>query len=812
MKKLFFLLAVMGCFTANAQNWNKVNGRWEYQFLRSDSALRIPLIKKSTADNGSIAAIGDTIYFKNSAGVWGPYGKATQLTDSSFLIGVDTILIRGTGVSIDTTSLSNRIDQKLNISDTANKWINDIRRLPGSLNVEKLKNGAWTTAYTDSVGGGLQNLQQTFDQGTTLTKHNKINNTGNRLVTTGQVINNNDTTTSGWIGSQLIYGTSIEKGITAGGATLITHWGQQTAGALGLYNDNRAISGTTLKHVSNGDNCMQDLLPTIPQWTPSIKYIVIGTYPVNDVMHIDSATYRSALSAMIDSLNLNRGYPLSSILVLNGTPAPGRGANLPLLAAAALHTAMEKGTRYFDSYNYLLSDPSNISSDNLHPSIKGQYNLANGLLNAVTTYDSVNYTRANNIQAEQAMSVNGKAYMYSGYTSTGNDSTTGNQAIVGNLSLYGNFVRAATFKSGVTLEKSLSVIGDGSIGKEWNLFYDPNNSNLKFGIKMQGSNPYYTDIYTGHNISANAVRLGWMGTNGTTFNPTLTALRNGNILIATSTDNGIGKLQVNGKVTIATADSTSTPLNMLYQEPGTGEIKKAAVPSGTITGSGTSGRVAYWNNTSSLTSNANYLFGTPNGPSLSVGTTNTQGVLTLGGNKDLSSSGIQQYWAPATYTDQVTAASGTANSFTINYVGSPTIAAANTGVTFPEITTFTIEKPLAGINATLSKRTALRVNGLLNTTEAVQRSYSGAASNITLDNTYDIVAVSASGGNVTITLPAASGTNAGLTYTIKRTDNSGNTCTVAGTIDGATNYSLTAQYKYVTVTSNGTDWYIIANN
>lgn len=232
-------------------------------------------------------------------------------------------------------------------------------------------------------------------------------------------------------------------------------------------------------------------------------------------------------------------------------------------------------------------------------------------------------------------------------------------------------------------------------------------------------------------------------------------------------------------------------------------------PSGGLSGSGSSGRIAYWNGASSLTSNANFLF---NGSVFSTGTTNTQGQLNVGGNKDLTSSGAQTYWAPATYTDQVTAASGTASSYSINYIGSPTIAAANTSVTFPEITTFTIEKPLAGTNATLSKRTALRVNGLLNTTEAVQRSYSGASSDITLDNTYDIVAASAASGNISITLPTASGTNTGLTYTIKRTDNSGNTCTVVGTIDGATNYSLTAQYKYVTVTSNGTNWYIIANN
>jgi hypothetical protein len=56
----------------------------------------------------------------------------------------------------DTSVLATQFDisTKLNSSDTANRWINNIRRVPGSVNVEIFKNGAWTTAYTDSVGTG----------------------------------------------------------------------------------------------------------------------------------------------------------------------------------------------------------------------------------------------------------------------------------------------------------------------------------------------------------------------------------------------------------------------------------------------------------------------------------------------------------------------------------------------------------------------------------------------------------------------------------------------------------------------------------
>jgi len=66
----------------------------------------------------------------------------------------------------------------------------------------------------------------------------------------------------------------------------------------------------------------------------------------------------------------------------------------------------------------------------------------------------------------------------------------------------------------------------------------------------------------------------------------------------------------------------------------------------------------------------------------------------------------------------------------------------------------------------------------------------------------------------TITLPDATSHCAGRIYTVKLTVSG--TGTVATTssqnIDGATTYSLSAQYKYVTVQSDGTQWWIIANN
>lgn len=89
--------------------------------------------------------------------------------------------------------------------------------------------------------------------------------------------------------------------------------------------------------------------------------------------------------------------------------------------------------------------------------------------------------------------------------------------------------------------------------------------------------------------------------------------------------------------------------------------------------------------------------------------------------------------------------------------------------------------------------------------------YVSKAANYTLTINDETVEVTAS--SVTITLPTAIGIT-GREYTIKLTANTTSTVatTSSQTIDGSTTYSLSAQYKYVRVKSNGSNWIIIANN
>jgi hypothetical protein len=73
----------------------------------------------------------------------------------------------------------------------------------------------------------------------------------------------------------------------------------------------------------------------------------------------------------------------------------------------------------------------------------------------------------------------------------------------------------------------------------------------------------------------------------------------------------------------------------------------------------------------------------------------------------------------------------------------------------------------------------------------------------------------AGAGAFTITLPSATAI-AGRIYTIKKVDNGSNAVTIgttsSQTIDSAATYVLLAANKYITVQSDGTNWYIIGNN
>jgi hypothetical protein len=85
------------------------------------------------------------------------------------------------------------------------------------------------------------------------------------------------------------------------------------------------------------------------------------------------------------------------------------------------------------------------------------------------------------------------------------------------------------------------------------------------------------------------------------------------------------------------------------------------------------------------------------------------------------------------------------------------------------------------------------------------------AVNTTLDETNSVELVDASGGAITITLPAAANVT-NRHYWIKKIDSSGNSVTVDGngaeTIDGSATAILSVQYDAIHIVCDGTGWHI----
>jgi hypothetical protein len=110
-----------------------------------------------------------------------------------------------------------------------------------------------------------------------------------------------------------------------------------------------------------------------------------------------------------------------------------------------------------------------------------------------------------------------------------------------------------------------------------------------------------------------------------------------------------------------------------------------------------------------------------------------------------------------------------------------------------------------GVN-TIAPQSVLSVNGsmslpIINTT-----------TNITLDCTNYTVICDTTTGNITVTLPTNSSSLNGRIYVIKKISAS-NTCYInpsGSTIDGASgNYSITTNYIFVKIQSDGANWWII---
>jgi hypothetical protein len=121
----------------------------------------------------------------------------------------------------------------------------------------------------------------------------------------------------------------------------------------------------------------------------------------------------------------------------------------------------------------------------------------------------------------------------------------------------------------------------------------------------------------------------------------------------------------------------------------------------------------------------------------------------------------------------------------------------------------------SGVYGTSGTGYAGYFDGKVQVDGSLATAFTAKSDNYTATANDSVIAVNATSGAVTITLPASSGIS-GRVYTIKKVDSSEYAVTVDGsgaeTIDGAENYSLVSRWNYVTVVSDGANWLVVGNN
>jgi len=376
-------------------------------------------LRNATATGWSRIAAGGGGNGVSSLGT-SDYGLTIQ-NDSTYKVDtsqVSTKLWRQKGIDSVQNNLTIGLGTKLNITDTANMRV----RLYAGSNVTITGTYPNLTIASSGGGGGSQDLQGVTDLG---------DSTTNRLVTS-------DTVRTYWgvakgnvtIGDSV---PSLKTAIFFGHSVVanvgVTHYWQgfpyKVSTQYGWRWFNRGIAGTTVRHWSAGDSCLQDRLALIPTYSASTHSYLFFNYDINDANSsrgFDTTNYKVDYAKAIDTAIINRGWPASRVVILSAnyvdTSVTNTYDNIRSFIRASRTVAEDKGIRHVDMFYPMEADGgSYYLADEDHPNVYGTTKIAEMIMKQLPEIQTVGELVVNG-----GMHIKDSARI-SGYLRLGDDTT-----------------------------------------------------------------------------------------------------------------------------------------------------------------------------------------------------------------------------------------------------------------------------------------------------------------------------------------------------------------------------------------------------
>jgi hypothetical protein len=761
--------------------------------------------------------------------------------------------IKGGGASIDTTSLSGRIELRLKISDTAAMLLPYLRKVDtasmslriaskvDSLNrsadsVYYYKNGQKYLAFRDSTGGGGQNGRWGNDTATIVLA--KVRNATATTMAKGTVV--------------------MLSGATGDVASVIranNKYDSTSARTIGLVKDAIA-AGDTGWVVTQGQASKLNL----------------GAYSEGDVLYLDSidggltktkpvAPYHGVFVCIVE--RANNGNGLAYVKPQNGAEL-SEIHDVKITSPVNNHILVYSDTQdiWKNRSAYSVIDTSKLSaridqrvkySDTAtmltNYARKNYFNLQNVTTNGNITDSSIKaldyyfYDKAAEDFGQQKIDFSDNSFrftdadnnrileLFSNNISIGNDiryglistdyitnnrridfpDTSGTFALRGDSTLFQTKYRSDTARTNTYAAISTKLSSSDSTIYQTKYRSDTARTNTYAAIKN------LQPLLTGYDEANDRLGIKQM-------TPTSSLHINSNKNTATQSDTA-GILLANSTAAINNTQSVSPPI--VWQGNGwkttaTAASQDVRFRAYVLPVQGTTNPTGQWLVESSINSGAyTQLFSLTSGSGASIGPVNYSP-----GKINISSYNIKTA-APTenvmTLSSTETGSGGTYPT-QLNFLQKGAtvgwnIQSVNQGVGYTPI----ILNELGGnilIGTATNAGFKLDVNGTARIQNALTTAgnlvaYVSKTGAYTATATDEIIASDATSAAFTITLPTAA-SKTGQRYTIKKTDSSANAVTVgttsSQTIDGSATYSLATQYKFITVVSNGSNWLIISSN